>query len=156
MIKLNINNKTLTLDADPNMPLLYALRDLAQLTGTKFGCGAGLCGACTVHIDGNPTRACLTPLSAVGDKKITTIEGLGTDETLHPVQQAWLEHKVPQCGYCQSGQMMSAAALLASNPSPSDQEIDSAMQGNICRCGTYPRIKAAIKEAGVMIQEAKA
>ncbi len=156
MIKLNVNGKTLSMDADPNMPLLYALRDLAQLTGTKFGCGAGLCGACTVHIDGNPTRACLTPVSAVGDKKITTIEGLGEGDSLHPVQQSWLKHKVPQCGYCQSGQMMSAAALLAKNPSPSDQEIDSAMQGNICRCGTYNRIKAAIKDAGVMIQEAKA
>ncbi|TVZ41529.1 isoquinoline 1-oxidoreductase alpha subunit [Alteromonadaceae bacterium 2753L.S.0a.02] len=155
MIKLTVNDQALELDADPNMPLLYALRDLAGLTGTKFGCGLGQCGACTVLINGNPTRSCLTPLSAVVGSKITTIEGLASEDELHPVQQAWLDNKVPQCGYCQSGQIMSAVALLASNPSPSDKDIDNYMQGNICRCGTYPRIKQAIKDAGVQIQEVK-
>lgn len=155
MIKLTVNDQVLELDADPNMPLLYALRDLAGLTGTKFGCGLGQCGACTVLINGNPTRSCLTPLSAVVGSKITTIEGLASEDELHPVQQAWLDNKVPQCGYCQSGQIMSAVALLASNPSPSDKDIDNYMQGNICRCGTYPRIKQAIKDAGVQIQEVK-
>lgn len=155
MIKLTVNGKSLELDADPNMPLLYALRDIAGMTGTKFGCGVGQCGACTVHINGSPTRSCLTPVSAVQGTKITTIEGLADGDTLHPLQQAWLNNSVPQCGYCQSGQLMSAAALLAGNPSPSDADIDTAMQGNICRCGTYPRIKKAIKQAGVQIQEVK-
>lgn len=155
MIKINVNNKTLNLDVDPNMPLLYALRDVASLTGTKFGCGAGLCGACTVHIDGNPTRSCLLPISAVGDSKVTTIEGIGTDSKLHPLQESWIKHNVPQCGYCQSGQIMSAAALLEKNPSPSEKEIEAAMQGNICRCGTYTRIKKAISHAAVQIQEVK-
>lgn len=155
MITLTLNNQSITLDADPSMPLLYAIRELANLTGTKFGCGMGLCGACTIHLDGQPTRSCLTPLSAAEGKKVTTIEGLGNTENMHPVQQAWFDHKVPQCGYCQSGQMMSAAALLEKNPSPSEEEIETAMQGNICRCGTYPRIKKAIKQAGVMIQEVK-
>ncbi|ACR12716.1 (2Fe-2S)-binding protein [Teredinibacter turnerae] len=155
MIKLTVNGKSLELDADPNMPLLYALRDIAGMTGTKFGCGVGQCGACTVHINGSPTRSCLTPVSAVQGTKITTIEGLADGDTLHPLQQAWLDNSVPQCGYCQSGQLMSAAALLAGNPSPSDADIDTAMQGNICRCGTYPRIKKAIKQAGVQIQEVK-
>lgn len=146
----------MSLQADPSMPILYAVRDIAQLTGTKFGCGMGLCGACTVHLDGQPIRACVTPLSAAAGKEITTIEGLaqnsGVEKILHPVQQAWLDHKVPQCGYCQAGQMMSAAALLANNSSPSDEEIDIAMQGNICRCGTYPRIRKAIKQAASSIQ----
>lgn len=155
MITLKVNNKTLSLDADPSMPLLYAIRDLAQLTGTKFGCGVGQCGACTVHVDGTPIRSCLTPLSAVSGKSITTIEGLADKDKLHPVQAAWVANNVPQCGYCQSGQMMSAAALLAQNASPSDEEIETFMQGNICRCGTYPRIKKAIKQAAVSIQEAK-
>lgn len=155
MIKLKINDKTLNLDADANMPLLYALRDILQLTGTKFGCGVGQCGACTVHVDGTPVRSCLTPVSAVAGKSITTIEGLASDAGLHPVQQAWVEQNVPQCGYCQSGQIMSAVALLAQNTSPSEEDIESFMQGNICRCGTYPRIKKAIKQAGVAIQEAK-
>lgn len=152
MVKITLNGQALSLDADPAMPLLYAIRDVAQLTGTKFGCGLGLCGACTVHLDGQPIRSCVTPLSAAQDKSITTIEGLATEATLHPVQEAWIENKVPQCGYCQSGQMMSAAALLAINASPSDEEIDTAMQGNICRCGTYPRIRKAIKQAGTAIQ----
>lgn len=155
MVNIILNGEPLVLDADPNMPLLYAIRDIAQLTGTKFGCGLGLCGACTVHLDGQPIRSCLTPLSTAAEKNITTIEGLGDEASPHPVQQAWIDNKVPQCGYCQSGQMMSAAALLASNQQPSDEDIETAMQGNICRCGTYPRIKKAIKQAGVMIQEVK-
>lgn len=156
MVKLTLNGKALSLDADPEMPLLYAIRDIAELTGTKFGCGLGLCGACTVHMDGAAIRSCVTPLSAAQDKTITTIEGLSVGDDLHPVQAAWVAHKVPQCGYCQSGQMMSAAALLKTNASPSDSEIEAAMQGNICRCGTYPRIKKAIKEAGENIQRVKA
>jgi len=155
MVKLTLNGKTLSLDADPAMPLLYAIRDIAELTGTKFGCGLGLCGACTVHMDGSPIRSCVTPLSAAQDKAITTIEGLGDSEAMHPVQAAWVANKVPQCGYCQSGQIMSAAALLESNASPSDADIETAMQGNICRCGTYPRIKKAIKEAAINIQKVK-
>ncbi len=155
MVKLTLNNKALSLDADPAMPLLYAIRDIAELTGTKFGCGLGLCGACTVHLNGAPIRSCVTPLSAAQGKTITTIEGLGNDDAMHPVQAAWLANKVPQCGYCQSGQMMSAAALLESNDAPSDSDIETAMQGNICRCGTYPRIKKAIKEAAENIQKAK-
>jgi len=152
MINISLNGQSLSLDADPTMPILYAIRDLAQLTGTKFGCGMGLCGACTVHLDGQPIRACVTPLSAAVDKSITTIEGLSAEAGLHPVQQAWLDNKVPQCGYCQSGQMMSAAALLARNSSPSDDDIDTAMQGNVCRCGTYPRIRKAIKQAAQTMQ----
>lgn len=139
------------------MPLLYAIRDIAQLTGTKFGCGMGLCGACTVHLDGQVIRSCVTPLSVAENKNITTIEGLSDTvkekTAMHPVQEAWIDHKVPQCGYCQSGQMMSAAALLSTNSSPSDADIDAAMQGNICRCGTYPRIKTAIKQAAGKIKK---
>ncbi len=156
MIKLTLNGKAMSLDAAPEMPLLYAIREVAELTGTKFGCGLGLCGACTVHLNGVATRSCVTPLSSAQNAVVTTIEGLGNDETLHPVQAAWLANKVPQCGYCQSGQMMSAAALLASNASPSDSDIETAMQGNICRCGTYPRIKKAIKEAAGNIRKVKA
>lgn len=144
MIELTINGKTHKLDADPDMPLLWALRDLAGLTGTKYGCGVAQCGACTVHVDGVATRSCSIPLESVAGSKITTIEGLGGD---HPVQKAWTELQVPQCGYCQSGQIMSATALLAETPKPSDADIDAAMDGNLCRCGTYPRIKAAIKRA---------
>jgi len=155
MAKLKINNEVHTFEADPNMPLLYVLRDIAQMTGTKFGCGLGQCGACTVHVDGTPVRSCLTPLSAVKGKAITTIEGLAEGDKLHPVQAAWVEQNVPQCGYCQSGQIMSAVALLEQNPSPSDEDIETFMQGNICRCGTYPRIKKAIKQAAVQIQELK-
>lgn len=150
LIKLTINGNQVELDADPAMPLLYAIRDIAELTGTKFGCGLGLCGACTVHLDGQPVRSCVTTLSAAAGKEITTIEGLENDGQLHPVQAAWIDNKVPQCGYCQSGQMMSAVALLESNPNPNDSEIETAMQGNICRCGTYPRIRKAIKQAAKM------
>lgn len=144
MIRLTVNGKPHTLDADPDMPLLWALRDLLDLTGTKFGCGVAQCGACTVHLDGQPVRSCATPVSAADGAKVTTIEGLGGD---HPLQKAWVEAQVPQCGYCQSGQIMSAAALLAETPKPTDAQIDAAMEGNLCRCGTYPRIRTAIKRA---------
>lgn len=140
-LTLKINGKLFTLNADPKMPVLWAVRDMLGLTGTKYGCGAGLCGACTIHVDGKPARACLTSLSQVQGKSLTTIEGLEADK----LKQAWTEHNVPQCGYCQSGQLMSAAALLTTNSSPSDSDIDEAMAGNICRCGTYTRIKSAIK-----------
>jgi len=137
---------------DPAMPLLWVLRDHLGLTGTKFGCGMALCGACTVHLDGVPIRSCVTPLAAASGKRITTIEGLSNDRS-HPVQRAWLELDVPQCGYCQSGQIMSAVALLASNPAPTDADIDAAMSGNICRCGTYPRIRKAIHRAAELARE---
>jgi isoquinoline 1-oxidoreductase subunit alpha len=143
---LTVNGRAATVDAPADMPLLWVIRDLLNLKGTKFGCGMAQCGACTVHLDGEPTRACVTPVSAVGTRKITTIEGLSTDAT-HPVQEAWLANDVPQCGYCQAGQMMSAAALLAKKPDPTDADIDGAMAGNICRCGTYLRIRAAIHDA---------
>jgi isoquinoline 1-oxidoreductase alpha subunit len=146
MTKLNINGKSVDVDVDPEMPLLWVLRDVLGLTGTKFGCGMALCGACTVHLGGQAVRSCQTPISAVGEQPITTIEGLSKDRS-HPVQQAWLELDVPQCGYCQSGQIMSASALLATTPGPSDADIDAAMAGNICRCGTYQRIRAAIHRA---------
>ncbi|GAA0817352.1 (2Fe-2S)-binding protein [Colwellia asteriadis] len=146
MINVTINKKAIELDVDPQMPLLYALRDELQLTGTKFGCGAGQCGACTVHLNGQAIRSCITPISAVANQKITTIEGLD-EHNNNKVQIAWREYKVPQCGYCQSGQIMSASALLAKTANPSDKQIDDFMQGNICRCGTYKRIKAAIKSA---------
>jgi isoquinoline 1-oxidoreductase alpha subunit len=146
MIKLNVNGRPIEVDVDPETPLLWVLRDTIGLTGTKYGCGMALCGACTVHLAGEPIRSCVTPVSAVGDQPVTTIEGLSTDRS-HPVQQAWMEIDVPQCGYCQSGQIMSAAALLAKNPKPSDADIDTAMSGNLCRCGTYPRIRAAIHRA---------
>ncbi len=154
MISLSINGNTQQFDIDPDMPLLWVLRDVAKLTGTKYGCGKGLCGACTVHLDGQPIRACLTPVSAIGKGQITTIEGLSKNGD-HPVQQAWLEHNVPQCGYCQSGQIMSAAALVANNPSPSDEDIDLAMSGNLCRCGTYVRIRQAIHSAAHLAKEVK-
>jgi isoquinoline 1-oxidoreductase alpha subunit len=143
-VRLTINGEARTLAADPDTPLLWALRDELRLTGTKFGCGMAQCGACTVHVNGQPMRACVTPVSMLEGAKVTTIEGLGGE---HPLQKAWVEHDVPQCGYCQSGQIMSAAALLARNPHPSDVDIDVAMRGNICRCGTYQRIRAAIKTA---------
>lgn len=143
---LNINGKSQQVDVDPDTPILWVLRDHVQLVGTKYGCGIAQCGACTIHLNGTAIRSCSLPVSAVGDKKITTIEGLSANGD-HPVQQAWLEHDVPQCGYCQAGQIMNAASLLSSNPSPSDDEIDAAMNGNICRCGTYTRIKKAIKTA---------
>src|SRR5499426_4079328 len=147
MITLNVNGKPNTLDVPNDMPLLWTLRDVLSMTGTKFGCGMGLCGACTIHIDGKPTRSCITPVSAAAGKRITTIEAIGTTPAGRKVQAAWLALDVPQCGYCQSGQIMSASALLAANAKPSDADIDSAMAGNICRCGTYPRIRAAIKKA---------
>jgi isoquinoline 1-oxidoreductase alpha subunit len=143
-MKLLVNGQTVDVELAPDTPLLWALRDAVGLKGTKFGCGKGLCGACTIHLDGKPVRSCLTPISAASGASITTIEGL-SEQGDHPVQQAWMAHNVPQCGYCQSGQIMSAAALLADNPTPSDAQIDSAMAGNICRCGTYPRIRQAIK-----------
>lgn len=146
-MKLTINGKIHQItDLDPSMPLLWVLRDELNIKGPKFGCGIAMCGACTVHINGSPVRSCVYPVSAVqGD--VTTIEGLGSPDTLHAVQQAWIEHQVAQCGYCQSGQIMSAAALLKNTPNPNDEEIDTAMSGNLCRCGTYPRIRAAIKTA---------
>ena len=141
-----LNGESKSVDVDPQMPLLWVLRDNLNMTGTKFGCGMALCGACTVHIDGEATRSCVTPISAVAGKKVTTIEGLSADGS-HPVQKAWIEEDVPQCGYCQSGQIMSAAALLAKEPKPTDADIDDFMSGNICRCGTYQRIRKAIHRA---------
>jgi isoquinoline 1-oxidoreductase alpha subunit len=146
-ISLTINGKEQSVDAEPNTPLLWVLRDTVGLTGTKFGCGMQLCGACTVHLDGKPVRSCGTPVSAAAGKKITTIEAIGDTPVGKKVQAAWRELDVPQCGYCQSGQIMSATALLASNPKPTDADINAAMDGNICRCGTYPRIRAAIHKA---------
>jgi aerobic-type carbon monoxide dehydrogenase small subunit (CoxS/CutS family) len=143
---IHINGSATEVDVDPETPLLWVLRDTLGFTGTKFGCGQGLCGACTVHMNGIAIRSCQTPISAIGDAAITTVEGLSSDRS-HPVQRAWLEIDVPQCGYCQPGQMMSAAALLATNPSPTDADIDAAMAGNICRCGTYVRIRAAVHRA---------
>lgn len=146
MLELNVNGATRRVDAPPDMPLLWVLRDLLGLSGTKYGCGMGLCGACTVHLHGSPVRSCQVPVGSVGDAAITTIEGLSADG-LHPVQQAWLDADVVQCGYCQPGQIMEAAALLARNPSPSDADIDAALAGNVCRCGTYSRVRAAVKLA---------
>jgi aerobic-type carbon monoxide dehydrogenase small subunit (CoxS/CutS family) len=145
-ITFTLNGKSQTVEVDPQMPLLWVLRDTLNLTGTKYGCGMALCGACTVHINGEASRSCITPISAVAGKKITTIEGLSADAS-HPVQKAWMEVDVPQCGYCQSGQIMSAVALLSKKPSPTDVEIDDFMSGNICRCGTYQRIRKAIHRA---------
>jgi len=145
-VKFNLNGKTQTVDASPEMPLLWLLRDTLGMTGTKFGCGMALCGACTVHINGNAVRSCVTPVSTVAGKNVTTIEGLSTNGS-HPVQQAWIEEDVPQCGYCQSGQIMSAVALLAKKDKPTDGDIDEAMRGNICRCGTYSQIRRAVHRA---------
>lgn len=145
MVQLNINGRQYTLDVEPEMPLLWALRDVVGITGTKYGCGIAVCGACTVHVDGEPVRSCSLPVSAAAGKRIMTIEGLSPDGS-HPVQRAWIEHQVPQCGYCQSGQIMAAAALLAKNPDPTDADIDAGMT-NICRCGTYQRMRAAIHTA---------
>ena len=149
MATITVNGQAQEVAADPTTPLLWVIRDVLGMTGTKFGCGIAQCGACTVHLDGVPVRSCSTPLSAVGTKKVTTIEGLSPDGS-HPVQQAWVELQVPQCGYCQSGQIMSAVALLESKPQPTDADIDQAMNGNICRCGTYQRIRAAIHRAAEM------
>jgi isoquinoline 1-oxidoreductase alpha subunit len=147
MATLNVNGKSRNLDIPDDMPLLWTLRDVLSMTGTKFGCGMGLCGACTIQIDGQPTRSCITPVSAAVGKQITTIEAIGSTPAGKKIQLAWLALDVPQCGYCQSGQIMSASALLATNPKPTDADIEDAMAGNICRCGTYVRIRAAIKQA---------
>lgn len=149
---LTINNKKLKVEADPDTPLLWVLRDELNMTGTKFGCGKALCGACTVHMNGNPIRSCSMPVAAIRNAKITTIEGIAQGNTLHAVQQAWIDEDVPQCGYCQSGQIMSAVALLSKNPQPTDSDIDAAMSGNICRCGTYVRIRKAIHRAAKAIR----
>ena len=151
MIQFFVNGKAVSVDADPDMPLLWGLREQLQLTGTKFGCGMALCGACTVHLDGAPVRACSTPLSVVAGKKVTTIEGVASGRIGKAVQAAWIDHDVPQCGYCQSGQIMSAVALLAERAKPTDSDIDRAMSGNICRCGTYNQIRAAIKDASITL-----
>jgi isoquinoline 1-oxidoreductase alpha subunit len=145
-INFTLNGKSQTVDVSPDMPLLWVLRDTLNMTGTKFGCGMALCGACTVHINGEATRSCITPVSSVSGKKVTTIEGISADGS-HPVQQAWIAEDVPQCGYCQSGQIMSAVALLSKKSNPTDADIDDAMSGNICRCGTYQRIRKAIHRA---------
>jgi isoquinoline 1-oxidoreductase alpha subunit len=149
---LTVNGRIVRVTADPQTPLLWVLREDLGLTGTKFGCGMALCGACTVHLDGAAIRSCSTPVAAARGKRITTIEGLAKDGTLHPVQEAWIELDVPQCGYCQSGQIMSAVALLAKTKAPTDAEIEAAMNGNICRCGTYQRIRAAVKRAATKVQ----
>jgi isoquinoline 1-oxidoreductase alpha subunit len=151
MIKLNINNSIYEVDASPEMPLLWAIRDMVGLTGTKFGCGIAQCGACTIHIDGKPVRSCSFPVAGAVGKKITTIEGLN-ERVAEAVQKAWVDLQVPQCGYCQSGQIMSATALLRTKPNPTDADIDAAMQGNLCRCGTYQRIRSAIHRAAEMIK----
>ena len=151
-MKLTVNKVEHEIDVDPEMPLLWVLRDVIGLTGTKFGCGIAACGACTVHLDGEPIRSCVTPIGDV-EGAVTTIEGMGTPASLGMVQKAWLKHQVAQCGYCQSGQIMSASALLETNPEPSDADIDEAMSGNLCRCATYPRIRAAIHEASKMLKE---
>ena len=153
MLTLTINGQTSSYDGDPDMPLLWFLRDTLNLTGTKFGCGMAQCGACTVHINGNAQRSCVTPMSALKGAKVTTIEGL-SEKDEHPVQQAWQQHRVPQCGFCQSGQIMQAVSFLATNSNPSDEDIDAAMSGNICRCGTYPRIRQAIKSAAGQVASA--
>ena len=146
-IQLNVNGEARTIDAAAEMPLLWAIRDLLSMTGTKFGCGAGECGACTIHVDGRAVRSCITPVSAAVGKQVTTIEGLATEAGLHPVQQAWIDADVPQCGFCQVGQVMTAAAMLSENPKPTDADIDATMSDLVCRCGTYQRIRAAIHAA---------
>jgi isoquinoline 1-oxidoreductase alpha subunit len=154
-VNFNLNGKAVSASAEPDTPLLWVIRDEIGLTGTKFGCGQALCGACTVHLNGQPVRSCQTPLSAAAGQKVATIESLSTNNS-HPLQVAWIKHDVPQCGYCQSGQLMSAAALLSKNKNPSDADIDAAMSGNICRCGTYNRVRAAIKDAAATMRTAKA
>ncbi|MFV2054179.1 (2Fe-2S)-binding protein [Aliiroseovarius sp. YM-037] len=153
-MQLTVNGQTHEVDVEDDMPLLWVLRDELGITGVKYGCGIAQCGACTVHMDGLAVRSCQVPAASVGESEITTIEGLGTPETLHAVQAAWVEHQVAQCGYCQSGQIMQAASLLDLNPEPTDQDIDIVMSGNLCRCGTYPRIREAVKTAAVKLQEA--
>jgi isoquinoline 1-oxidoreductase alpha subunit len=154
-VNFTLNGKAVSANAEPDTPLLWVVRDEMGLTGTKFGCGQALCGACTVHLDGQPVRSCQTPVSAASGKKVATIESLSTNNS-HPLQVAWIKHDVPQCGYCQSGQLMSAAALLSSNKNPTDADIDKAMSGNICRCGTYNRVRAAIKDAAASMRTSKA
>lgn len=144
---LILNNKKVKVEVEPDTPLLWVIRDTLGFKGTKYGCGMGLCGACTIHLDGQAVRACQTPISVVGKKTITTIEGIASEAKLHPIQEAWIEEQVPQCGYCQSGQIMTAVAFLKENPNPSDEDIVNAMSGNLCRCGTYDRIKKAVKRA---------
>ncbi len=152
MISLTITGERYDLDVDPGTPLLWAIREQTGLTGTKFGCGIAQCGACTVHLNGAPIRSCVTTVQAAANQNITTIEGIASTESgLHAIQQAWIDEQVPQCGYCQSGQIMSAVALLSENPAPSDEDIDRAMSGNVCRCGTYPRIRKGIKRAAAML-----
>ncbi|MEL6607286.1 MAG: (2Fe-2S)-binding protein [Pseudomonadota bacterium] len=153
-MKLTVNGTEHEIDVDPQMPLLWALRDAIGLTGTKYGCGIAQCGACTVHLDGQAVRSCQVPVAEAAASDITTIEGLGTPEALHAVQEAWVEHQVAQCGYCQSGQIMQAASFLSLNGSPTDEDIDFAMSANLCRCGTYPRIRAAVKTAAAKLAEA--
>jgi isoquinoline 1-oxidoreductase subunit alpha len=155
MITLNLNGKDHSLDATDDMPLLWAIRDVAGYTGTKFGCGMGLCGACTIHINGEAVRSCITPISSVAGQSVSTIDELHSDPVGQIVQQAWLDHGVAQCGFCQGGQIMSATALLKHNPAPSDEQIEESMVGNICRCGTYNRIKTAIQQAATHLKEAK-
>ena len=152
-ISFNLNGSTVSVQSEPDTPLLWVIRDEIGLTGTKFGCGKALCGACTVHVNGSAVRACQTPVSSVSGKNVATVESLSSDNS-HPLQKAWIKHQVPQCGYCQSGQLMSASALLAKNKNPSDAEIDAAMSGNLCRCGTYNRIRAAIKDAASELRRA--
>ena len=152
MITLTVNNQSYTVDVEPTMPLLWVLRDVIHLTGTKFGCGMAQCGACTVHLNGEAVRSCVTPVSRAVNQKVITIEGLSSNSS-HPLQKAWAEEDVPQCGYCQSGQIMAAAVLLRENPNPTDQDIDNAMSGNICRCGTYQRIRKAIHRAASLQKE---
>lgn len=154
LYNLKINGKNHRIEADEQMPLLWVVRDMVGLTGTKYGCGIGQCGACTIHLSGAPVRSCLFPVSAVADQPVTTIEGISADNS-HPVQKAWIAEQVPQCGYCQSGQIMSAVALLQANKNPTDQDINEAMQGNICRCGTYPRIRKAIKSVAINSKSAQ-
>ncbi len=154
MIEFQLNGSPQRVDVSPDMPLLWLLRDVIGLTGTKYGCGVGQCGACTVHVDGVAQRSCLYPAASLDGTSVTTIEGLGTPEAPHPVQEAWIAAQVAQCGYCQSGQVMQAAALLAEDPAPDDDTIDAVMSGNLCRCGTYPRIRAAIRDAAERLREA--
>ena len=157
MITLTINGERHDIDVDPSTPLLWVIREQTGLTGTKFGCGIAQCGACTVHLNGSPIRSCVTPVKVAANQSVTTIEGIGSKETgLHAIQQAWIDEQVPQCGYCQSGQIMSAVALLSNNPAPTDEDIDHAMSGNICRCGTYPRIRKGIKRAAARLSESPA
>ena len=153
MVQIKVNEVVQEVDANPNIPLLWVIRETLKLTGTKFGCGIGQCGACTVHVDGVATKSCITPLSAVEHKSITTIEGLASKDELHAVQEAWIQHQVPQCGYCQSGQIMAAVSFLDQNPNPTEQEINAAMQGNICRCGTYTRMREGMKTASRLMHD---